>query len=342
MAERYRRTIWWEGDDVVVIDQTRLPHAVELARWTTVDDAAHGIAGMQVRGAPLIGVAAAHGVALAVGRDPEGLDRACARLAATRPTAVNLRWALERMVRALEKVPADERWAAARAEATKLAEDDIAACRAIGEAGYPLLVSTHERTERPVQVMTHCNAGWLACVEWGTVLAPIYLAQQRGIPVHVWVSETRPRNQGASLTCWELGSAGVPHTLVVDNAAGHLLRTGEVDMVIVGADRIARNGDVANKIGTLLKAYAAHDCNVPFYSAAPRSTFDAACPDGAAIPIEERDPDEVLFVGGRSVAPAGTVARNWGFDVTPARLLTGYITDAGLLGPGELGEVLDA
>jgi len=342
----YTRPIWWEHDGsesaVVVIDQRALPAEATTARWTGVDDAIDGIAGMQVRGAPLIGVAAAHGVALALRADPAdvALEDACARLAATRPTAVNLRWALDRVRTALAPVPLVERAAAARGLASAIADEDAAGCRRIGEAGLPLLRAIHERAGRPVQVLTHCNAGWLACVEWGTATAPVYLAHAAGIPVHVWVSETRPRNQGASLTTWELGHAGVPHTLVVDNAAGHLLRCGEVDVVITGADRIAANGDVANKIGTVLKALAARDCRVPFLVAAPASTFDRDCPSGDAIPIEERAEDEVLVVNGAPIAPAGTRARNWGFDVTPARLVDGYLTDRGLLAAADLAEVL--
>jgi methylthioribose-1-phosphate isomerase len=338
----FERTIWWdEPSTVAVVDQTRLPHEQAVARWRDVDDAATGIRTMQVRGAPLIGVAAAHGLALAMLDDPHSLDTAVERLAATRPTAVNLRWALERMRVALEPLPAADRAAVARRLASESADEDAAACRAIGEAGVGLLAGLHGRTGRPVQVLTHCNAGRLACVEWGTATAPVYVAHQRDIPVHVWVSETRPRNQGAALTTWELRDRGVPHTLVVDNAAGHLLRTGLVDVVIVGADRIAANGDVANKIGTALKALAAADAGVPFLVAAPRSTFDPRCPDGDAIPIEERDEREVLVVNDRPIAPAGTRARNWGFDVTPARLVDHYVTDHGLLRSDDLAGFLD-
>jgi methylthioribose-1-phosphate isomerase len=332
----FGRTIWWEGDEVVVIDQTRLPHDATVARWCTLDDAATGIGTMQVRGAPLIGVAAVHGIALAMLDDPTSLSAAVERLAAARPTAVNLRWALEQTCAALESVAADERADEARRLSTAMAEDDVVACRTIGEVGFEVLSDTHRRTGRAVEILTHCNAGWLACVEWGTATAPVYVAHERGIPVHVWVSETRPRNQGASLTAWELMNRGVPHTLVVDNAAGHLLRTGQVDVVLVGADRIAANGDVANKIGTSLKALAARDCGVPFLVAAPRSTFDPDCPSGDAIPIEERDGTEVLVVNGGPIAPAGTRTRNWGFDVTPARLVDGYVTDGGLLQPDDL------
>jgi methylthioribose-1-phosphate isomerase len=341
-----RRPIWWAEDApeaaVIVIDQRRLPHELVTVRWSTFGDAADGIRSMQVRGAPLIGVAAAHGVALAMRADPsdEALGRACDVLAATRPTAVNLRWALDRVAGELRRLSAADRAVAARELADAMADEDVAACRRIGEAGLEVLRAIHDRTGRQVQVLTHCNAGWLACVELGTVLAPVYLAHAEGLPVHVWVSETRPRNQGASLTTWELAQVGVPHTLIVDNAAGHLLRTGEVDVVITGADRIAANGDVANKVGTYLKAVAARDAGVPFLTAAPASTFDPACPDGGAIPIEERAEDEVLLVNGTPIAPAGTRARNWAFDVTPARLVDGYLTDRGHLTPADLSPVL--
>jgi methylthioribose-1-phosphate isomerase len=333
------RTIWWQtGHEPVVevIDQTALPHLLSTATWRTLDDACHGIASMQVRGAPLIGVAAAHGLALAMSTDPSSLDPSAAALAATRPTAVNLRWALEHMVERLRPLPDAERGGVARSLATEMADHDVAACRRIGDAGVQLLAEVYERTGRPVEVLTHCNAGWLACVEWGTATAPVYVAAEHGIPVHVWVSETRPRNQGAALTAWELGHRGVPHTLVVDNAAGHLLREGHVDIVIVGADRIAANGDTVNKIGTSLKALAAHDCGVPFVVAAPWSTVDARCGSGAEVPIEERDPVEVLEFAGTPISPAGTHARNWGFDVTPARLVDVYLTDTG---PATLDEL---
>ncbi len=324
------RTIWWETPDTVgVIDQTRLPHDHVVAEWRTLDDACQGISSMQVRGAPLIGVAAAHGMALAVRADPVDLDGAAGRLAATRPTAVNLRWALDRVTAVLADTSPEERWTVAHHLATTMADDDVAACRRIGDAGVDLLADVHARTGRPVQVMTHCNAGRLACVEWGTATAPIYVAHEQGVPVHVWVSETRPRNQGAALTTWELAEAGVPSTLVVDNAAGHLLRAGAVDLVLVGADRIAANGDVANKVGTSLKAIAARHHGVPFVVAAPWSTVDPACPDGDAVPIEERDTAEVLELAGTPTAPPGTAARNWAFDVTAADLVDRYLTDVG-------------
>lgn len=336
----FERTIWWEGDDAVVIDQTKLPHEATTVRWRTLQDAANGIASMEVRGAPLIGVAAAHGMALAMREDPTDLDGAVKTLGATRPTAVNLQWALDRMRAALEPIDVGDRAAHARRLSGEVTEADVAACRSIGEAGLPLIAEAHERLGRPVNVMTHCNAGWLACVEWGTATAPVYLAHEAGIPVHVWVSETRPRNQGAALTAWELGHRDVPHTLVVDNAAGHLLGSGQVDLVITGADRVAANGDAANKIGTYLKAVAARDQGVPFAIAAPSSTFDPDCSSGEGIPIEERATEEVLVFGGSPVSPAGTTARNWGFDVTPARLVDHYITDRGLLTADDLSPVL--
>lgn len=328
-----RRTIRWASEGVVeVIDQTRLPHEFVTVEWRTLDDACLGISTMQVRGAPLIGVAAAHGLALAVRSDPSDLDGAAARLTGTRPTAVNLRWAIDQMLTSLRETAIGDRAAAAATLATRLADDDVASCRRIGETGLALLADLHGRApDRPVQVLTHCNAGWLACIEHGTATAPVSLAHAAGIPVHVWVSETRPRNQGASLTAWELADAGVPHTLIVDNAAGHLLGAGEADIVIVGADRIAANGDVANKVGTSLKAYAARHHGVPFAVAAPWSTIDPHCPDGAAIPIEERSPDEVLVLGETRLAPTSTPARNWAFDVTPAAFVDHFITDEGLL-----------
>ena len=337
-----KRTIWWDGQAVTVIDQRYLPHRYVTRRWRTVDDAAEGIRVMQVRGAPLIGVAAAHGVALAmaVRATDQALDAALAQLTATRPTAVNLRNALERIDLDVRPRPLELRAAAARVLSERLADEDAAACRAIGEIGSRLIRDIADRVDRPVQVMTHCNAGWLACVEWGTATAPVYIARERGLAVHVWVSETRPRNQGAALTAWELGQRHVPHTVVVDNAAGHLLRSGLVDVVIVGADRIAANGDVANKVGTYLKALAARDCDVPFYVAAPTTTFDLRAATGAVIPIEERGPNEVTKVYGRAdsghtagvtITPADAEVRNWAFDVTPARLVSGFLTERGLI-----------
>ena len=342
MTAATTRTIWWEHDDadaaVVVIDQRRLPHSLIHARWYTAEDAAAGIADMTVRGAPLIGVSAAYGLALAARHDTSlgSLHRAAEMLAATRPTAVNLRWALDRCLERAREVDDAQRVSAMRELAVLMADEDVQQCRRIGEAGLQLIRSLAERTGRRVEVLTHCNAGRLACIEFGTATAPVYLARAKGIDVHVWVSETRPRNQGAALTAWELADAGIPHTLVVDNAAGHLLMNNMVDLVIVGADRVAANGDTANKIGTSLKAYAADVTRVPFYVALPWSTFDPECPTGAAIPIEERDPDEVLVVNGGPIAPEATPARNWGFDVTPARFVTGFLTPSGLFTAAEL------
>jgi methylthioribose-1-phosphate isomerase len=337
-----KRTIWWDGQAVLVIDQRHLPHRYATQRWRSIDDAVTGIQGMQVRGAPLIGVAAAHGVALAMASKPsdQSLDAALAKLTATRPTAVNLRHALERMEQELRPRALELRAAAARVLADRMADEDATACRAIGEIGARLIRDIADRVDRPVQVMTHCNAGWLACVEWGTATAPIYIARERGLAVHVWVSETRPRNQGSALTAWELGQRRVPHTVVVDNAAGHILRSGLVDLVIVGADRVAANGDVANKIGTYLKALAARDSDVPFYVAAPTTSFDLRATTGAVIPIEERGSNEVTKIygltdaghtAGVTVTPKNVEVRNWGFDVTPARLVSGFITERGLI-----------
>jgi methylthioribose-1-phosphate isomerase len=296
-----------------------------------------------VRGAPLIGVTAAYGLALALRDDPSdaGLAAAVARLAATRPTAVNLAWALERVRGAVAALARSARADAAWREAGAMAEEDVAACRAIGEAGVALIeaAAAAGRGGR-VEVLTHCNAGWLACVDWGTATAPIYLARQRGVDVHVWVDETRPRNQGAALTAFELGQEGVAHTIVVDNAGGHLMQHGRVDLCLVGADRITRTGDAANKIGTYLKALAAKDNGVPFYVAAPASTVDWRLTDGVAqIPIEERDPAEVTELGGQRIAAAGSPAANFGFDVTPARLITGFVTERGTCAPAELARL---
>ncbi len=343
------RSIWWESDAAnaanaatVVIDQRALPDEVVLARWTTLADAVSGIADMTVRGAPLIGVAAAHGMALAARVDASdgALADAAGALAATRPTAVNLFAALQGARDLVAHVAADQRAAALQQWSVHLADADAAACRAIGEVGLAELDSLARGGT--LQILTHCNAGRLACIEWGTATAPVYLAHRGGRDVHVWVSETRPRNQGASLTAWELAQAGVPHTLVVDNAAGHLLASGAVHAVIVGADRVAANGDTANKIGTSLKAYAAAVAGVPFYVAMPWSSFDPATASGAQIPIEERSVHEVLELGGRRLAPTVTPARNWGFDVTPARFITAFFTPTGVLRAEELLEACSA
>jgi methylthioribose-1-phosphate isomerase len=338
------RTIWLAADgcSVEIIDQTRLPHELAIVPLRTVEDAARAIKTMQVRGAPLIGATAAYGVCLALRAEAsdETLDRAMASLAAQRPTAVNLRWALEEMRSAVRNLPRERRVAAAYARAAEICEEDVAANRRIGEHGLKPILAAAERKAAgaPVNVLTHCNAGWLACVDIGTATAPIYAAHDRGMPVHVWVDETRPRNQGAALTAFELGAHGVPHTIVVDNAGGHLMQRGLVDLCIVGADRVTANGDTANKIGTYLKALAAEDNGVPFYVAMPHSTIDWTLASGADIPIEAREAEEVLAMNGRTedgrivrvaIAAPGSPARNDAFDVTPARLITGLITERG-------------
>ena len=338
------RSVWVDEDGwaVRIIDQTRLPWALDTPRLTDKDEVATAIRTMQVRGAPLIGAVAAYGLALALRADPssEALERDAAMLGETRPTAVNLRWALERMLTRLRNTRPEDRAAAAYAEAAAIADEDAAQNEAIGRHGAELIADAARRSPgRTVNVLTHCNAGWLATVDWGTALAPIYRAHDAGIPVHVWVDETRPRNQGAALTAYELGKHGVAHTVISDNAGGHLMQHGQVDLVIVGTDRVTRTGDVANKIGTYLKALAAHDNGVPFWVALPSTTIDWTVSDGVAgIPIEERDAGEVTTVTGRApdgqvvrvqVTPDGSPAANPAFDVTPARLVSGLITERG-------------
>jgi methylthioribose-1-phosphate isomerase len=330
-------------DGVEVIDQRLLPHRLALCRLDTPEAVATAIREMWVRGAPLIGATAAYGLALAAQRDAsdEALLAAAAELSATRPTAVNLAWALHRVLAPLLELPPAARADAAWTAADALAEDDVAVNAAIGRHGLALLQALHAKLARPLNVLTHCNAGWLATVDWGTATAPIYMAQAAGLPLHVWVDETRPRNQGASLTAWELGQAGVPHTVVADNAGGHLMQHGQVDLVIVGCDRVTARGDVCNKIGTYLKALAAQDNGVPFYVAMPTSTLDLALADGVAeIPIEERSAREVTHLAGLAadgrvlevqVTPEGSAAANPAFDVTPARLVTGLVTEHGVL-----------
>jgi methylthioribose-1-phosphate isomerase len=335
------RTIRPLADGTVeIVDQTRLPWALEHVRLARIEDAARAIAGMLVRGAPLIGVTAAYGLALALREDPSdaALERATLTLRATRPTAVNLAWALARTGRAAAAHAPADRADAAFVEAGAIAEEDVAACRQIGEAGAELIAqAAAAKSGGRVEVLTHCNAGWLACVDWGTATAPVYVARERGIDVHVWVDETRPRNQGAALTAFELGHEGVAHTIIVDNAGGHLMQHGRVDLCLVGADRVTRTGDAANKIGTYLKALAAKDNDVPFYVAAPASTIDWRLTDGVAqIPIEERDPVEVTELAGQRIAAPGSVAANFGFDVTPARLITGVVTERGVCAADEL------
>ena len=347
------RTIWLAEDGwaVMIIDQTRLPFEFATRRLETVSDAATAIADMWVRGAPLIGATAAYGMALAMHGDASdaGLKKAYDDLMATRPTAVNLRWALNEMRVLLVPLSAEQRAEAAYKRAAEIADEDVAICSAIGDNGMPLIAEHWARhgKVRPVNVLTHCNAGWLATVDWGTALAPIYKAHDAGIDVHVWVDETRPRNQGASLTAWELGQHGVPHTVIADNVGGHLMQHGQVDLCITGTDRTAASGDVCNKIGTYLKALAAHDNNVPFYVALPGPTIDWTMHDGVhQIPIEQRSPDEVTRMTGRTdggeittvtITPDGSPAANFAFDVTPARLVTGLITERGVAEASETG-----
>ncbi len=321
-----------------VLDQRRLPYEIAWVPLMTVDDAACAIRDMTVRGAPLIGATAAYGVALAVVADPDAAVRACELLASTRPTAINLRWALAEMTAAVASVARSERGAAAFAHAAKICDDDVAICEAIGRHGIELFRAAAARVKRPVNVLTHCNAGWLATVDWGTALAPIYRAHEEGIAVHVWVDETRPRNQGL-LTAWELAQHGVPHTLIVDNAGGHLMQRGQVDLCIIGTDRTTRSGDVCNKIGTYLKALAAREARIPFYVAAPSPSIDWTIASGADIPIEERGGDEVRFVRGVEVVAAATPVANPAFDVTPASLVTGIITERGIAAPAALAEM---
>lgn len=343
------RTIWEEGGSVRIIDQTRLPFDFRVEEISSLAAAAEAIREMRVRGAPLIGAAAAYGVALGVREDASdaGLARARETLLATRPTAVNLRWALDRAGSELEPLAPGERVAAAFALAARICDEDVATNRALGQHAFRILEALHgERSgggaaggDEPLRILTHCNAGWLATVDRGTATAGIYHAHEAGLRVHVWVDETRPRGQGARLTAWELGEHGVPHTVVPDTAAAHLLARGEVDVVVVGTDRTTATGDVANKIGTYAVALAARDNGVPFYVAAPGSSIDFALDDGAAIPIEERSSDEVAWVEGPTpeggvarvrVLPEASAARNFAFDVTPARLVTGIITERGV------------
>ena len=343
VADRHYRSIWADDalDAVHIIDQSRVPWAFEILRIDSMEAMAEAIESMRVRGAPLIGVSGAFGMALAANRDPSdaALSEALHRLQATRPTAVNLFWALGRMRDVLKPVPPAQRADRAWQEALTIAEEDVALNEGIGRHGLELLRREHEEHGRTVNVLTHCNAGWLATVDWGTVTAPIFMAHDMGIPVHVWVDETRPRNQGL-LTAWELAGHGVPHTLIADNAGGHLMQHGQVDLVMVGADRVTRRGDVCNKVGTYLKALAARDNAVPFYACVPTPTIDWTIEDGIEeIPIEERSGDEVRVVRGLDVdgrpafvriATAGTAVANPAFDVTPHDLVTGIITERGL------------
>jgi methylthioribose-1-phosphate isomerase len=344
---KHFRSIWLEPDgwSVGAVDQTKLPHQFGVARIASCEQAADAIRSMLVRGAPLIGATAAYGVALAMRIDGSdaALDRAYAALIATRPTAINLKWALDQMKAALLPLAAPARAAAAYARAGEIAEQDIAINKSIGQHGLALIeaIAAAKKPGERVNVLTHCNAGWLATVDWGTATAPIYRAHDKSGAIHVWVDETRPRNQGASLTAWELGHHGVPHTVIADNVGGHLMQHGMVDLVIVGTDRTTANGDVCNKIGTYLKALAAHDNGVPFYVALPSPTIDFTIDDGLTqIPIEQRQASEVTMMTGQTadgriesvrIVPEGSPVSNYGFDVTPARLVTGLITERGVL-----------
>ena len=342
----HTRTVWIEGDGVTVgtIDQTLLPHRYVTIRLETGEDAARAIKTMQVRGAPLIGAVAAYGMALALRQDASdaALERAYALLIATRPTAINLKWALDEMMAAVRNRPREDRLAAAYRRAAEIADEDVEINAAIGRHGVKLIEEiAAKKPGKTVNVLTHCNAGWLATVDWGTATSPIYQAHDKGLPIHVWVDETRPRNQGASLTAWELGHHGVAHTVIPDNTGGHLMQHGEVDIAIVGTDRVTAQGDVCNKIGTYLKALAAHDNGVPFYVALPSPTIDFTVLDGVKeIPIEQRGAEEVTTMTGLTadgriesvrIVPERSGVANYGFDVTPARLVTGLITERGVI-----------
>jgi methylthioribose-1-phosphate isomerase len=359
VAGKHYRTIWIKENDpqvVQIIDQRHLPHSFIIEDLTTVDQTAAAIQDMHVRGAPLIGVTTAFGIYLATMQAPQTseeafqtfIDKAADQLRATRPTAVNLRWALERQIEAIAGVTGyDTKVNAAKETALALAEEEVEACRMIGEHGVALIAEISQQKDgKPVNSLTHCNAGWLACVDYGTATSPMYAAHERGIPIHVWVDETRPRNQGARLTAWELGQNGIPHTVIPDNVGGHLMQHGMVDMVLVGTDRTTYTGDVGNKIGTYLKALAAKDNGVPFYTTLPSSTFDWHIRDGIKeVPIEERDASEVKYISGLHegeikrvlLTPADSPAANYAFDVTPAHLVTGLITERGICEASEKG-----
>jgi methylthioribose-1-phosphate isomerase len=344
---RHFRSIWLKPDgwSVGAIDQRRLPHEFIVAHLTDLGAAAEAISTMLVRGAPLIGATAAYGIAMAMRADGSdtALAQAYQRLIVTRPTAINLKWALDEMQQVLAPLPPSARGEAAYARAAAIAEEDVAINREIARHGLALIeaAGANKKPGEPINILTHCNAGWLATVDWGTATAPIYLAHDRGLKVHVWVDETRPRNQGASLTAWELGHHGVPHTVIADNTGGHLMQHGMVDLAIVGTDRVTAHGDVCNKIGTYLKALAAHDNGVPFYVALPSPTIDFSIDDGLRqIPIEQRAANEVATMTGLTadgrietvrVVPEGSPVANYAFDVTPSRLVTGLITERGVL-----------
>lgn len=351
IEDKHYHTIWQQQGNpnvVQVIDQRTLPHQFIIHDIHTPKEAASAISDMVVRGAPLIGVTAAYGLYLAClkSRGEADLKSAADLLKGARPTAVNLAWAVDMVMQELLSVPKRDRAVVALAAAERIKADDIEVCKMIGVHGLALIRDLYKQKQRTINILTHCNAGWLATVDWGTATSPIYHAMEEGIPVHVWVDETRPRNQGANLTAYELVQQGVPHTLIVDNTGGHLMQHGMVDMVITGTDRTTSQGDVANKIGTYLKALAAYDNDVPFYVALPSSTIDWSLKDGVKeIPIEERSPEEVTHISGWAgnqlqqvrLSPEGTLAANYGFDVTPARLVTGLITERGVCAASAAG-----
>ena len=335
------RTIWYEKDVVKIIDQTKLPHQFIIKDLKTVKDAVNAINIMEVRGAPLIGGTAAYGIALAVkeNNDPDFIKESSEDLIQSRPTAINLKWAVDRMLKKLSTIKSDKTLDAALKEAKEICDEDEKFCENIGLNGLKIIEEIYKKKKNTVNILTHCNAGWLATINWGTATSPIYHAHKKGIPVHVWVDETRPRNQGANLTSYELNEEEIPNTIIADNTGGILMQRGEVDMCIVGTDRTLSNGDVCNKIGTYLKALAAHDNNVPFYVALPSSTIDWDIKDAKDIPIEERNSEELTHIEGIDennqikkilIYPKKSRVMNLAFDVTPAKFVTGLITEKGV------------
>ena len=342
------RTIWFENNSVKIIDQTKLPHQFIIKNLTTVKDSINAIKKMEVRGAPLIGATAAYGLVLSIieKKDPSLLKKSSEDLIASRPTAINLKWAVDRMMKKLSGVNNNEILKIALKEAKAITEEDVEFCKNIGLNGLKIIEEIYNKKKDTVNILTHCNAGWLATIDWGTATSPIYQAHKKGIKLHVWVDETRPRNQGANLTSYELNEEGIPNTIIADNTGGILMQRGQVDMCIVGTDRTLSNGDVCNKIGTYLKALAAKDNNVPFYVALPSSTIDWSIKDSKDIPIEERDPAELSFVEGLDkdnklqkilIYPKKSKSLNLAFDVTPAKYVTGLITEKGVCKASEKG-----
>ena len=342
------RTIWYEGNIVKIIDQTKLPHQFIIKELKTVKDAINAIKVMEVRGAPLIGGTAAYGLALAVqeNNNPEFIKKSAEELIQSRPTAINLKWAVDRMMKKLSVINSDQILSIALNEAKEICDEDEKFCENIGINGLKIIEEIYNKKKDTVNILTHCNAGWLATINWGTATSPIYHAHKKGIPVHVWVDETRPRNQGANLTSYELNEEEIPNTIIADNTGGILMQRGEVDMCIVGTDRTLSNGDVCNKIGTYLKALAAHDNNVPFYVALPSSTIDWDIKDAKDIPIEERNSEELSHVEGLDenneirkvlIYPNNSKAKNLAFDITPAKYVTGLITERGIVNASSVG-----